>query len=355
MARLFRLEGLNLMMLQAIAQSKDHYLRIKDLADKLAKSQQLISKKAILLEKKGYVKRIARGMLTELWLTELGLEVSARLPTDKVVSFGDKVETEPTLRPHAFEAKFELKDKLASDAPSKLLLAEGLFSKPLSLKNQEGAYFAGEYSGLLTRSSLIVYSPTLELPQDANISLVAKDMALGLCRMALQLEARLGVKLARKARGILQAEVIKHEIAFKNHQIAKDAKENENKIYGYDPETQELIVISDFSHGFPEFEAVNRKTCLYNAEEIQKASEWMASGGMRNWVEREELSRNEDRELLHETISQLNYFAKTFVQHEEAYKQNIETNKVTQRAIEKLNIVLDKLNRKLSQRRLFDD
>lgn len=285
MVRVFRLDGLNLLMLHAIFQSHNHYLRVSELSERLGKSPQLISKKAVLLERKGYLKRIRKGMILELWLTELGLEASSRLPTDKVDNLKHKVETEPTIRPHAFEAKFRLRNPLARGTPSRILQAQGIYQKDLKLRNQDGAYYAGEYNGLLTSTNLIIYAQMVEMPQDADIGLMVIDRVKGLFQMAYELEARLGLQLARDAKGLLTAIVIKHEIAFKNHQIAKDAKANDDKIYAYDPSTKELIVVSDFSHGFPEFEAVNRKSAPYNAEEIQKASSWMATGSMREWVD----------------------------------------------------------------------
>ena len=287
MVRSLRLEGKNLLILHAIRASTTGYLTPSAIARQLAISPQLSSKKVALLELNGFVKRKPKGMLVEVWLTELGLQTVARLPADKVDTPNPKSEPEPTIRPHALEVRFPLKDTLPSGTPTALLQAHGIYSKPLGLRGQEGAaYFAGEYEGLLTHKALILYGQDMpEAPLSADVAILARDEIKAVFRVAEQIEARdARLRLRRTAKGLLLGEVVKHEIAFKNHQIAKEAKANDDKVYAHDTETGELIAITDFSHKFPEFEAVNRKSAVYNAEEMQKATEWMATGQMRGWA-----------------------------------------------------------------------
>lgn len=297
MSRVLKLEGLNLQILQAIGAAKDGYLTQADLARKLSMSPQLAFKKVNLLAQKGYLKKVIRGIVVEVWLTELGLQVVSRLPTDNVYSTIPAQPKEPTIRPHALEVKFPLKDAMPQDTPTQMLKLKGLYSKQCNLKNQEGsAYFAGEYEGLLMHDTLVLYGPDLpEAPQGSDVILMERDTIRMMFELAEGWERRTGSRLRRDAVGMMRAEVVEHDFAFKNHPIAKDARKNNAKLYGYHPETKELIVITDFSHGFPEFEMVSRRTAPYNAEEANLASVWMATGGMRAWAE-------ETHGILRETI-----------------------------------------------------
>jgi predicted transcriptional regulator len=263
------------------------------IAQELSLSEQLTSYKVSKLIKEGYAIQEQRTSTRQLLLTTKGIEAIASFTYAKSLVFNQPSQPKhskqacpgQTTRDHAFEAKFELLNPLSLNEPTRILQANKLYSKQLGLKHQEGAaYFEGRYNGLLTYKSLILYSQEVEVPQSADIALLTNDLIKGLFDTAYDLEPRLGIKLKRNAKGLLLGTIIKHEIALKNHPMAKQAKDNNSKIYAYHPETGDLFFITDFSHGFPEFEAVSKKTANFDIEEATKATVWMGSGSMREWV-----------------------------------------------------------------------
>ena len=275
-------------------------VRTPMLPKELGISRQLLNYRLRILEREGYITQELRDFETHYLLTSKGNQailsfayakpllqaqgtIQAQPPQQKPPE--PSQAEEPTIRPHAFEVKFPLKKRLPKNYPAQVLQFENLYDKPLSLQNQDGAYFKGEFNGLLTDTSLILYPiHEYEAPIREGFWLTMREPIANVFQAAAQLEQRLNIELRREARGFLAGEVVKHEIALKNHQIAKDARENDAKLYCYDPDTKELIIITDFSNGFPEWEAVHKKSAPYNAEEMVKASTFMGTGRFREWA-----------------------------------------------------------------------
>ena len=351
-------------------------LRMPLILRQIGTSKQLLNYRLKMLVKKGYLILEVRDLETHYMLTSKGntaifsftyaKPLPEPIPTHTVDSGepGESIkqseqaqqQPEPTIRPNGFNVKFPLVGRLPKGYASQVLEFEDMFSKPLSLKNQDGGYFRGKYSGLLTDTSLMIFSEDMEVPLGADYWLVVKDSISAVFKAASELEPQLGVKLRRQRKGLLVGEVTRNEIALKNHQIAKDAKDNNSKLYCYDPDTMELIIITDFSHGFPEWEAVNKRSAAYNADEMVKASTFMGTGRFREWTQRVEDLNRETSGLLNDYGHQLNLHLPVLEKMDKVEADQLVLNEATaklqaqQSALnEKQSVINEKLDRVLTE------
>ena len=303
-----------------------------EIAKELNESRPVMHYRVKRLLKEGYITLDVKTFPHIYLLTEKGNLTLGSFTLEQLQTFNkpsqpaqpspSSDQPAPTIRDHAYEVKFELKDRLPRETPTKILQAEMLYDKPLSLKHQEGAaFYKGEYEGLLTHSNLIIYADMAEMPLNANIELMQHNIRKKLFKAGLELEMRLKLKLKRDSKGLLMGEVVKHEIALKNHQLAKDAKENESKLYVYDEETGELTWITDFSNGFPELEAVSKRTAQFDAQEATKATKWMGSGSMRGWVSQTDKDVKSIADAMHSLVPIMKELEKNIKTHNKVFKK----------------------------------
>ena len=310
--------------------------------------EHLVKLEYIHTEKKGIIKQLS---LTAKGLAELNsvgvkqdTQPSPQEPRGATRVNPKKVNSSPSRRLHDLGLKYQLVEPLKPSEPI-LLLSEhkDIDFTPITLNNNSQAMIHAEITIKLTTTSLILFAPALYYSRDQP-SIVAEAQAKKILDpIAQEWEQRLNIRLVREKLGVLHTELITEESADENHPLAQQAAPEHKIVLARTPDGQERAVADRSPKKYPEFEAVYHRTAAEDADILDKQFNAILDGKI-NLLDMDyylkhfaqATSNLADSQLT--TQNQLNYYSAQIEAHA--------------KAIVKLNKVLDKLDRVLSQRKL---
>ena len=326
------------------------------IAQELHISKAAVFKRINHLVKLEYIHTEKKGIIKQLSLTAKGLaelnsvgvtqesQPSPQKPRGATRVNPQKVNSSPSRRLHDLGLKYQLVEKLKPSEPI-LLLSErkDIDFTPITLNNNAQAMIHAEITIKLTTTSLILFAPALYYSR-GQPSIVAEAQAKAILDpIAQEWEQRLNIRLVREKLGVLHTELITEESADENHPFAQTAAPEHKIVLARTPDGNERAVADWSPKKYPEFEAVYHRTAGEDADTLDKQFNAILDGKI-NLLDMDyylkhfaqATSNLADSQLT--TQSQLNYYSKQIEAHA--------------KAIVKLNKVLDKLDRLLSQRKL---
>ncbi len=338
----------------------------KQIAEELKVSKAAVSKRLRHLEKKGYIHIQKKGIILELSLTAKGLaelnsvgvsqealpspqepRLDTRNPSKKV-NYAPAAQSK---RLHNLGLIYQLIEPLKPSEPV-LLLSEqkDIEYTPISLNHNTQAVIHTTITAKLTTTSLILYAPELYYSR-GQPSIVAEAQAKQfLDKYAEELEARLNIRLKRIKKDMLYSERMTEESADEQHPLATEAAPEHKMVLARAPDGKERLVADRSKRSFAELETVYHRTAGEDADIIDKQFNAILDKEINlldmdfyikkiadMQVKQAELQAQQAQASL-ATQDQLNYYSKQIAAHAAA--------------IAKLNIVLTKLDRLLSQRKL---
>ena len=308
----------------------------------------LVKLEYIHTEKKGIIKQLsltAKGLaeLNSVGVTQES-QPSPQKPRGATRVNPQKVNSSPSRRLHDLGLKYQLVEPLKPSEPI-LLLSErkDIDFTPITLNNNAQAMIHAEITIKLTTTSLILYAPALYYSR-GQPSIVAEAQAKAILDpIAQEWEQRLNIRLVREKLGVLHTELITEESADENHPFAQTAAPEHKIVLARTPDGNERAVADWSPKKYPEFEAVYHRTAGEDADTLDKQFNAILDGKI-NLLDMDyylkhfaqATSNLADSQLT--TQNQLNYYSAQIEAHA--------------KAIVKLNKVLDKLDRLLSQRKL---
>ena len=333
-------------------------------------SAQKLNQYLNTLLKKGLVEKHRESMMVYYTITALGINTFA-----KNSSFGkpgpsklftpspepsESNATQPsqekvfTTRAHKFGLAYPLKDPLSPNEPPRLFSLSGIPPQSIALNNNSQAQIAvGNITARLTTKQLELF--TSDLYTDNRTLSIEVESALKrkFDALALNLEAKLqkvaSFKLMRIDKDTLNSSIISQHWAEEHHPLAEASSESP-LILAYSPIDGKPSVGIDKSKGFRELETYHSRTADTDKDILDKQFNAILDGKINlldmdyylNRLAQSQASSAEETAKLGAaaltTQNQLNYYAKQIEAHA--------------KAIVKLNKVLDKLDRLLSQRTL---
>ena len=298
----------------------------KQIAEELKVSKAAVSKRLRHLEKKGYIHIQKKGIILELSLTAKGLA--------ELNSVGVSQEALPSPQEPRLDTRNPSKKvNYAPAAQSKRLHNLGLIYQLIEpLKPSEPVLPELYYSR-------------------GQPSIVAEAQAKQfLDKYAEELEARLNIRLKRIKKDMLYSERMTEESADEQHPLAQEAAAEHKMVLARAPDGKERLVADRSKRSFAELETVYHRTAGEDADIIDKQFNAILDKEINlldmdfyikkiadMQVKQAELQAQQAQASL-ATQDQLNYYSKQIAAHAAA--------------IAKLNIVLTKLDRLLSQRKL---
>lgn len=252
------------------------------------------------MEKRGLVERQHKGRILILTIPHAIQNNLGELP---------KL---PSYRIHNLWLTFKLKDSIENDT-TRLVASRGLKLTPRPLANHTDSFFIiDSYEACLSPSSIQIHLPDLDrLSLDTDLRQAATNLMVKAEDVILKLEDRLGLKVIRIDRDTLIAKISQLHIALRDHKFAQTINEKGEKLYVF--EDGELRVVIDASHGLDEYEAVNAKFALPDAQRLGKLTKAVITGNF---------DYEKDQSLLHGTIASLNEATK-LLSH---YAKNMESH-----------------------------
>ena len=326
-------------------------------------SAQKLNQYLNTLLKKGLVEKHRESMMVYYTITALGINTFA-----KNSSFGkpgpsklftpspepsESNATQPsqekvfTTRAHKFGLAYPLKDPLSPNEPPRLFALSGIPPQSIALNNNSQAQIAiGNITARLTTKQLELF--TSDLYTDNRTLSIEVESALKpkFDALALNLEAKLqkvaSFKLVRIDKDTLNSHIISQHWAEEHHPLAEASSESP-LILAYSPIDGKPSVGIDQSKGFRELETYHSRTADTDKDMLDKQFNAVLDGKI-NLLDMDyylkhfaqATSNLADSQLT--TQNQLNYYSAQIEAHA--------------KAIVKLNKVLDKLDKVLSQRKL---
>ena len=322
------------------------------------------------LLKKGLVEKRKEGILVYYTITALGINTFAKNSSfgnsepSKVFTTNQEPSesnaTQPstekvfTARAHNFGIAYPLKDPLSPADPPRLLALSGISAQSIALKNNKQAQIAiGNITARLTTRQLELF--TSDLYTDNRTLSIEVESALKrkFDALALNLEAKLqkaaSFKLLRLDKDTLNSHIISQHWAEEQHPLA-EASPASPMILARSPIDGKARLGIDRSKGFREAETYHPRTADTDKDKLDEQFNAILDGKINlmdmdyylNRLAQSQAASAEETTKLGSaaltTQNQLNYYAKQIEAHA--------------RAIVKLNRVLDKLDRLLSQRKL---
>ena len=322
------------------------------------------------LLKKGLVEKRRESMMVYYTITALGINTFA-----KSSSFGKpeptKVFTPPqaepescasqpsqekvfTARAHKFGIAYPLKDPLSPTEPPRLFSLAGLPPQSIALNNNSQAQISvGNITARLTTKQLELF--TSDLYTDNRTLSIEVESALKrkFDALALNLEAKLqkvaSFKLMRIDKDTLSTHILSQHWAEERHPLA-EASPEQHIILAISPIDGKPRLGIDRSKGYKEAETYHSRTADVDKDKLDEQFNAILDGKINlmdmdyylSRLARSQAASAEETAKLGSaaltTQTQLNYYSKQIEAHA--------------RAIVKLNKVLDKLDRLLSQRKL---
>lgn len=333
------------------------------IAQELHISKAAVFKRIKHLVKLGYIHTEKKGIIKELSVTAKGLvelnSVGETLITQPNPQKSreatrvnpNKVNYSPSRRLHDLGLKYQIIEPLKPSEPI-LILSEhkDIDFTPITLKHNAQAIIHAEITIKLTTTSLILYAPALYYSR-GQPSIVAESQAKTILdKIAGEWEQRLKIRLLREKIGVLHSELITEESADENHPLAQEAAPEHKIVLARTPEGKERLVGDRSKRNFPELEAVYHRTAAEDSDTIDKQFNAILDGDinlldMDHYLNRLYQSQAE----ITQNTAQLSNAALTTQNQLNYYAAQIEAHA---KAIVKLNKVLDKLDRLLSQRKL---
>ena len=333
-------------------------------------SAQKLNQYLNALLKKGFVEKRKESVLVYYTITALGINTFAQnssfgkpepskvfIPTQEPK---ERNATQPsqekvfTARAHKFGLAYPLKDPLSPNEPPRLFSLSGIPPQSIALNNNSQAQIAiGNITARLTTKQLELF--TSDLYTDNRTLSIEVESALKrkFDALALNLEAKLqkvaSFKLLRIDKDTLNSPIISQHWAEEHHPLAEASSESP-LILAHSPIDGKPRLGLDQSKGFREAETYHSRTADTDKDTLDKQFNAILDGkinllDMDYYLNRLAQSQADSAEETAKlgaaaltTQSQLNYYSAQIEAHA--------------KAIVKLNKVLDKLDRLLSQRKL---
>lgn len=342
------------------------------IAQELHISKAAVFKRINHLVKLEYIHTEKKGIIKQLSLTAKGLaelnsvgvtqesQPSPQKPRGATRVNPQKVNSSPSRRLHDLGLKYQLVEPLKPSEPI-LLLSEhkDIDFTPITLNNNAQAMIHAEVTIKLTTTSLILYAPALYYSR-GQPSIVAEAQAKAILDpIAQEWEQRLNIRLVREKLGVLHTELITEESADENHPFAQTAAPEHKIVLARTPDGNERAVADWSPKKYPEFEAVYHRTAGEDADTLDKQFNAILDGKINlldmDYYLRQSLalqsSLAQSQASLAQQTAELGNAALTTQSQLNYYSAQIEAHA---KAIVKLNKVLDKLDRVLSQRKLSE-
>ena len=335
-------------------------------------SAQKLNQYLNALLKKGLVEKRRESMMVYYTITALGINTFAKnssfgkpepsklfIPTQEPSERNATQRSEEkifTTRAHKFGLAYPLKDPLSPNEPPRLFALSGIPPQSIALNNNSQAQIAiGNITARLTTKQLELF--TSDLYTDNRTLSIEVESALKrkFDALALNLEAKLqkvaSFKLMRIDKDTLDSHIISQHWAEEHHPLA-EASKTSPLIIAYSPIDGKPRAGFDESEGFREAETYHSRTADTDKDMLDKQFNAILDGkinllDMDYYLNRLAQSQADSAEETAKlgaaaltTQSQLNYYSAQIEAHA--------------KAIVKLNKVLDKLDRALSQRKLGD-
>jgi predicted transcriptional regulator len=333
-------------------------------------SAQKLNQYLNALLKKGLVEKRRESMMVYYTITALGINTFAKNssfgkpePSKVFTPSAEAPEsnaTQPsqekvfTTRAHKFGLAYPLKDPLSPDEPPHLFALSGIPPQSIALNNNSQAQIAvGNITARLTTKQLELF--TSDLYTDNRTLSIEVESALKrkFDALALNLEAKLqkvaNFKLIRIDKDTLSSPIISQHWAEEHHPLAEASPESP-LVLAYSPIDGKPRFGIDQSEGFREAETYHSRTADMDKDTLDKQFNAILDGKINlldmdyylNRLAQSQANSAEETAKLATaaltTQNQLNYYSAQIEAHA--------------KAIVKLNKVLDKLDRLLSQRKL---
>ena len=335
------------------------------IAQELQISKAAVSKRIKHLVKLEYIHTEKKGIIKELSLTAKGLaelnsvggtqdaQLSPQKPRGAIRVNPKKVNSSPSKRLHDLGLKYQLIEPLKPSEPI-LLLSErkDINFTPITLNNNAQAMIHAEITIKLTTTSLILYAPALYYSR-GQPSIVAESQTKAILDpIAKEWEQRLNIRLVREKLGVLHSELITEESADENHPLAQEAAPQHKIVLARTKDGKERVVADRSPLKFAELETVYHRTAGEDSDMLDKQFNAILDGKINLLDMNYYLNRLAQAQAASaEQTSNLGAAALTTQNQLNYYSAQIEAHA---KAIVKLNKVLDKLDRLLSQRKLGD-
>ena len=343
------------------------------------------------MEKAGYINKLGKEREAVYYATQKGLEFlkeSEKIPIQNVNGFVSKTSTIPiqnvNKRDYA-KLYYPLEQPVGKAALRMCLQLNRIATKEDALGQ---LHFKYNLTAELYNDYLMLYSPEIKRSQGADAFEANANIKKLLDEEALKIEALFRAnKIPFTLQGfkdkhgsqILVSYVSKQEMAHEQHPMAEATKGGKNKIVlNYNPIDGKEETIIDASklkaQGFKEMEAVHRITAPEVSDIIDKQLSHIeppTQEDMQAWIEGRikwsdipemKQSLKETAQLLSATANsqrvtqgQLNYYAEKIAAHSQAIDNLNLTTAMNIQTMNKLNKILDKIDRKLSQRTLREE
>ena len=342
-------------------------------------SAQKLNQYLNALLKKGLVEKHRESMMVYYTITALGINTFAKNssfgkpePSKVFTSSPEPSEsnaTQPsqekvfTARAHKFGLAYPLKDPLGPNEPPRLFALSGIPPQSIALNNNSQAQIAvGNITARLTTKQLELF--TSDLYTDNRTLSIEVESALKrkFDALALDLEAKLqkvaSFKLMRIDKDTLDSHIISQHWAEEHHPLA-EASKTSPLIIAYSPIDGKPRAGFDESEGFREAETYHSRTADTDKDMLDKQFNAILDGKINlldmDYYLKQSLalqsSLAQSQASLAQQTANLGNAALTTQNQLNYYSAQIEAHA---RAIVKLNKVLDKLDRLLSQRKLSD-
>ena len=375
-------------VLELLKNNQNGYMTPSDLCYALNKKPASVSNLLSRLKDKKYVELQEVGSIHNYTLTSLGKEILNGY-LNRVIAQSQKpnLNTEALYtRLHALAIGIPFKNKLSASERADLVAS--LSPKPLKLKNHIDYIF--QFSDLtfkLTSRALIAYAKQAVARIDEPIPQLTEQAIQDTINVVYALEMQLNAKngyfkLKRKTKTIENQKdydytLIELHIAITNDILAKEAtaisdpyiiamSEVDSEKVGMLADKSEGIGSGNDRKGIPEVEGVshaklknNQPEAVFNMENVRRYYQLLGQG---------KYDPEYEQQLLRQTLAGLNEVGASLsevaqAQVQQANNMNYYGERLSAHALaierlnttsEKLNKVLDKLDRLLSQRRLND-
>ena len=340
-------------------------------------SAQKLNQYLNTLLKKGLVEKRRESMMVYYTITALGINTFAKnssfgnrepsklfIPTQEPSERNATQRSEEkvfTTRAHKFGLAYPLKDPLSPNEPPRLFSLSGIPPQSIALNNNSQAQIAiGNITARLTTKQLELF--TSDLYTDNRTLSIEVESALKrkFDALALNLEAKLqkvaSFKLMRIDKDTLDSHIISQHWAEEHHPLA-EASKTSPLIIAYSPIDGKPRAGFDESEGFREAETYHSRTADTDKDMLDKQFNAILDGKINlldmDYYLKQSLalqsSLAQSQASLAQQTANLGNAALTTKNQLNYYSAQIEAHA---KAIVKLNKVLDKLDRLLSQRKL---
>jgi hypothetical protein len=375
--RPLRLEGINLQILLAIANSPTQCSTPKRISDSLGVKQTKVFKHSYSLRKGGYLTAFDKTGYVELTLTPKATNLINTLRKEgrlqELWQWSGKEGTqkqELNRRGHALAHYYPLKDPIPQK-DLRLCLQQSKIAYKEDALNQ--LHFTYEVTAELFSTYLVLFAPALYQQESEDPKLLEANVKHILDKVALKLERQLqnyySFKFKRTTEGALISYYSKEELATERHPIAQAMPDEVSKVVlARDEGGKERILADTSMKTFSELETVSRITAgedskaLYEQFKDVEATDSELKdlldpklNNSQTWTDVAEKriklkDINEMKEVLNQQIrlnqnilNRQNAQAQLGLEQakrEETYVKNIEAHSL---AISKLNLVLDRI------------